>query len=676
MTAYTIAYQDDQRNSFEEQFIFGTSYVDPKMFAGRLGKKAVVVWKYLQRLQEKGSTSKTIHYVWCSIKGTAKKLGMTHGEVAWAFKKLKHFDLIKPAPADLENELYIGWREHGDHDVYYRRIFGKPTTIFDSDRNRNQHTFRVPKSTEAKLREKSNHGGTRRGAGSKLTMLGRIEALKNLPQFADRKNLLIYFLKNFPDQDSDENRAAIFSERPPMQTPKIETFDPSPNDFKDINSTNFGQKTYNTICEPNPNQEDTGSESTTHRRTDCKENRIVSTTLLSESSIAAVANVAAALAFVTTKNLNDPSTSFIRPTQVASQPSQPVGEAAPQTNSRDKKANAGENQDLNENLNLNLVENLNEDQNEDQNEDLVQIQSIDNDKTKTFVCTRPIRVASQPSQSVGEAAPHSRSRSQSRDKVDDVSETKTTSRQKASAPRSREFLSDGRIDFAALAPIPQSWPKLPASDSLPEMWPISETISHPIQFPAALSVFLPPPPKLPGDRDSDFDAEIVMSAYRAVSTRHTGKQSLVLTKAGTFRKSKFYRMALNLASVLRRHDLAPMVWFEWSFGKWRGDSQPPLNFLLSDVRVEKYFDWCEREMGALLMPRQILIPTFDALTRRCWALNQVFPLVDVNQRTSVIEFFFPNHLFEEMLHQAKKDEEKIRETIKSYIVAGNDWIWG
>jgi len=621
MTAYSTDYQDDQRNNFEEQFIFGTSYVDPKMFAGRLGKKTVVVWKHLQRLQEKGSTSKTIHYVWCSINGTAKKLCMTHGEVAWAFKKLKHFDLIKPAPADLENELYIGWREHGDHDVYYRRIFGKPVTIFDSDRNRNQHTFRVPKSTEAKLREKSNHGGKRRGAGSKVTMVGRIEALKNLPQFADRRNLLTYFLKHFPDHDSDEIRATIFNERQPM----LETFDPAPNDFR------F------------PNQEDPGPESTTHRRTDCKENIIDSTTLLSESSIAAFANVAAALAFVTTKNLN-------------------------------KKATVDENQNLNENEN----QDLNESQN--QNENLVQIQSVNKGKTKTLVYVRPTRVAPQPSQAVGEATPHSRSL----DKKAIACANETTSRLKASASRSasthaekfsREILRDGRIDFAALVPVPQEWPKLPASDSLPEMWPISEIISPPIQFPAALTIFLPPPPKLPGDHDSDFDAEIVMSAYRAVSTRHTGKQSLVLTKAGAFRKSKFYRMALNLAAVLRKHDLAPMVWFEWSFGKWR-DSQPPLNFLLSDLRVEKYFDWCEREMAALLLPRQILIPTFDALTRRCWALNQVFPLVAENQRKSVIEFFFPNRLFEKMLNQAKKDEEKIRETIKSYIVAGHDWIWG
>ena len=672
MTAYSIDYQDDQRNNFEEQFIFGTSYVDPKMFAGRLGKKTVVVWKHLQRLQEKGSTSKTIHYVWCSINGTAKKLCMTHGEVAWAFKKLKHFDLIKPAPADLENELYIGWREHGDHDVYYRRIFGKPVTIFDSDRNRNQHTFRVPKSTEAKLREKSNHGGKRRGAGSKVTMVGRIEALKNLPQFADRRNLLTYFLKHFPDHDSDEIRATIFNERQPM----LETFDPAPNDFKDTNSTNFVAKTRNTICESFPNQEDPGPESTTHRRTDCKENIIDSTTLLSESSIAAFANVAAALAFVTTKNLNKPFACDRPLSQVASQPSQAFSEAAPHTQSRDKKATVDENQDegLNENLNLN------ENQDENQNENLVQIQSVNKGKTKTLVYVRPTRVAPQPSQAVGEATPHSRSL----DKKAIACANETTSRLKASASRSasthaekfsREILRDGRIDFAALVPVPQEWPKLPASDSLPEMWPISEIISPPIQFPAVLTIFLPPPPKLPGDHDSDFDAEIVMSAYRAVSTRHTGKQSLVLTKAGAFRKSKFYRMALNLAAVLRKHDLAPMVWFEWSFGKWR-DSQPPLNFLLSDLRVEKYFDWCEREMAALLLPRQILIPTFDALTRRCWALNQVFPLVAENQRKSVIEFFFPNRLFEKMLNQAKKDEEKIRETIKSYIVAGHDWIWG
>lgn len=706
MNAYSTAYQDDQQNSLEERYIFGSAFVEPKLFSHRLGKKTVHVWKFLQRLQAKGSTSKKTHYVWCSINGVAKRLGMTHSEVAWAFTKLKKFDLLTPAPADLENELYIGWREHGDHDVYYRRVYGKEITKFDSEQNCNRSVFQIPKSAETKLREKSNHGGTRKGAGPQATILGRIEALKNLPQFADRRNLLIYFLKNFPDQDSDENRAAIFSERPPM----LETFEPSPKVLEDINSTNFGQKTYNTVCEINPSQACTGSESTTYQRTDLKNNKESITSLSTNSSreemFVAVANVAAALVFVTTKNLNETLTACRPLSQVASQPSQAVGEAAPQTNSQDKKDGEAQsrdkNQDENQDQNLNFNENL--------NEDLVQIQSVnENDgEAQTLIAYRPTRVAPQPSQVDG-AEPQTAIESQTtRDEVDDVSASETTSRLKASAPRLRadaekvsratntdlregfrappsdlrgvpraEILRDGRLDFSALVPLPTDWPALPAPASIPETWASStdEDVAAP-SLPLSLETWLPPPPTLPDGHDSDLDAEVVMSAYRAVATRHMGKQSFTLAKKGMLKKSKYFQMAVSLASVLRKHDLAPMVWFEWSFGKWRGDSQPPLNFLLSSVRAEKYFDWCEREMSALTEPRKIRVPSFDALSRRCWMLQETLAQVSKSQRRSVIEFFFSNHLFEEMLEQAKKDREKIRETIKFYMAGGRAWIWG
>jgi len=697
MTAYTIAYQDDQQNILEERYIFGSAFVDPQLFSNRLGKKTVRIWKFLQRLQAKGSVSKKIHYVYCSINGTARKLGMTHSEVAWAFEKLKKFDLLTPAPADLENELYIGWREHGDHDVYYRRVYGKEITKFDSDQNCNRSVFQIPKSAETKLREKSNHGGKRQGAGPQATILGRIEALKNLPQFADRRNLLIHFLKNFPDQDSDENRAAIFSERQPM----LETFEPSPKGLEDINSTNFEQKTYNTVCETNPSQSRTGSDSTTYQIEDLETNRRAITSLSTNSSreemFVAVANVAAALVFVTTKNLD-----ACRPlSQVASQPSQAFGEAAPQPYSRDKKDGVAQSRDKNQD------ENLNENQDENLNENLVQIQSVNDDENQTLIAYRPTRVATQPSQVDG-AKPQTAIESQStRDEVDDARASETTSRLKASASRVRadeekvlratntdlkkglraapsnekgvpraEILRDGRLDFAALVPLPTDWPALPALVALPETWTSSpDEVSTP-SLPLSLEIWLPPPPTLPDGHDSDLDAELVMSAYRAVSTRHMGKQSLTLTKKGALKKSKYFQMAVTLASVLRKHDLAPMVWFEWSFGKWRGDSQPPLNFLLSSTRVEKYFDWCEREMSAFAPPRRVRAPSIDALSLRCWMLQEILAQVSTTQRKSVIEFFFPNHLFEEMLEQAKKDREKIRETIKFYMAGGRAWIWG
>ena len=189
---------------------------------------------------------------------------------------------------------------------------------------------------------------------------------------------------------------------------------------------------------------------------------------------------------------------------------------------------------------------------------------------------------------------------------------------------------------------------------------------------------VPPPLELPDDVQGLDAAWWLAKAFRGAVESRYKKRCWVLPSVVKLEKSKYLKLLVEAAELLRDYMAPPAAWASFSVDLWRkheiGKGQPRLNWVYSLKRIEEQHSWGRRE--GYISRRAIYPKAAQVLMVRYRCMRVA--LADVGAQTrqevqSVVEQWFPDGLYERLGRAARERAADDQRRINAAAARG-DWM--
>ena len=190
---------------------------------------------------------------------------------------------------------------------------------------------------------------------------------------------------------------------------------------------------------------------------------------------------------------------------------------------------------------------------------------------------------------------------------------------------------------------------------------------------------VPPPLELPDDVQGLDAAWWLAKAFRGAVESRYKKRCWVLPSVAKLEKSKYLKLLVEAAELLRDYMAPPAAWASFSVDLWRkheiGKGQPRLNWVYSLKRIEEQHSWGRRE--GYISRRAIYPKAAQVLMVRYRCMRVALANVGAQTRQevqSVVEQWFPDDLYERLGQAARERAADDQRRINAAAARG-DWMW-
>lgn len=193
---------------------------------------------------------------------------------------------------------------------------------------------------------------------------------------------------------------------------------------------------------------------------------------------------------------------------------------------------------------------------------------------------------------------------------------------------------------------------------------------------------VPPPPPLDPKLDRVDQVAVLARAYRTAVTEKFRIPCMTLANATRLEGRREYKPLAAAADLMVKHSVIPIDWILWSFGVWkhyglnaeskRPDGPPPITWVFSPARIEKWHGWFHAEHGTSRGGAVIPIPALRELYA-CFEKVR-FALIRGESQSEAVTRYLPREKYEALLATARAEAAEAILNINRRLQAGH-FIW-